>query len=403
MNAKLHIGLIREGKTPPDFRVVLTPQQCQLILEKHPSLQITVQTSVHRKFKDEEYEALGIEVRSSLDDCDVLLGVKEVPINELIPEKKYFFFSHTIKKQPYNAKLLKAILEKKITLIDYEVIKDLKGKRLIGFGRYAGIVGVFEGVRALGLKKNWFRLASPLSFHDRKEMEEVGSKVHFPEPVKAVVTGWGRVGHGAEEMMQFFGFKRVELKDFLESSFNHPVYVHLDSNDYYIHAEKGTFDKNEFYQQPENYTSVLGDIIRQADIYFACHLWKSNNPILITDKDLSDMDNRCKVIADISCDINGPIASTIRATTIEEPFYGYDPHSRKECDWKAENAIMVMSIDNLPCELPRDASEDFGNEFIKHVLPELLKNESEILDNATEAKNGKLTPPFQYLEDYANS
>jgi alanine dehydrogenase len=364
-------------------------------------VKITVQSSAHRKFKDQEYEALGIDVRSSVEECDILLGVKEVPVNELIPQKTYFFFSHTIKKQPYNAKLLRAILEKNITLIDYEVIKDHNGKRLIGFGRYAGIVGVFEGIRALGLKKKWFNLPSPISFHDRKEMEEVGSKINFSQPLKAVVTGWGRVGHGAEEMMRFFGFKRVELKDFLEANFDHPVYVHLDSSDYYLHSEKGTFDKNEFYQNPEAYTSVLGDIIHQADIYFACHLWKANNPILLNHEDLSDPNNRCKVIADISCDINGPIASTTRATSIEDPFYGYDPHSRQECDWSEEHAIMVMSIDNLPCELPRDASEDFGNEFMKHVLPELLKGDSEILANATEAKNGQLTPPFQYLEEYA--
>ena len=401
MNEPLHIGLIREGKTPPDFRVVLTPHQCQSIKAQYPHIQITVQASPHRRFVDQEYIDLGIAVSENIEHCDVLIGVKEVPVDQLIPNKKYFFFSHTIKKQPYNAKLLKAILEKRITLIDYEVIKDANGKRLIGFGRYAGIVGVFEGVRALGLKNNWFTLPSPVTFHDRKAMELEGSKIDFPKPVKAVVTGWGRVGHGAEEMMQFFGFKRVELKAFLENTFNHSVYVHLDSSDYYVNEATGGFDKKEFYQSPEKYTSVLGDIVQQSDIYFACHLWKSNNPVLLTADDLAHPENRCKVIADISCDINGPIASTIRATTIEDPFYGYNPDNQQECDWKEEEAIMVMSIDNLPCELPRDASEDFGNEFIKHVLPELMKEQSEILNNATEARDGALTPLYQYLEDYA--
>ena len=401
MNAKLHIGLIREGKTPPDYRVALTPKQCRHILDHFPEIQITVQTSPHRRFKDDEYTSLNIPVQESMSECDILIGVKEVPINQLIANKTYFFFSHTIKKQPYNAKLLRAILEKKITLIDYEVIKDLNGKRLIGFGRYAGIVGVFEGIRALGMKKNWFALPSPMSFHDRAEMEMTGSKIHFPKPIKAVVTGWGRVGHGAEEMMRFFNFEKVTLKDYLEKSFDHSVYVHLDSEDYYIHKENGTFDKKDFYQNPSLYTSVLGDIIQKADIYFACHLWKSSNPILLKASDLNHPNNRCRVIADISCDINGPIASTIRATSIEDPFYGYDATLQTECDWKEEHAIMVMAIDNLPCELPRDASEDFGNEFIKHVLPELMKDKSEILANATETKDGQLTAPFLYLEDYA--
>ena len=401
MNNHLHIGLIREGNTPPDFRVVLTPHLCQSIKAQFSNIDITVQTSAHRRFVDQEYVELGIEVTENIEHCDVLIGVKEVPIDQLIPNKKYFFFSHTIKKQPYNAKLLKSILEKRITLIDYEVIKDASGKRLIGFGRYAGIVGVFEGIRALGLKKNWFTLPSPITFHDRKEMELEGAKIQFGAPIKAVVTGWGRVGHGAEEMMQFFGFKRVELKAFLENTFDHSVYVHLDSADYYVNQSNGGFDKKEFYEFPEKYTSVLGDIVQQCDIYFACHLWKSNNPVLLTAEDLSHPENRCQVIADISCDIKGPIASTIRATTIEHPFYGYDPIAQEEIDWKEENAIMVMSIDNLPCELPRDASEDFGNEFIKHVLPELLKDQSEILDNATEARDGALTPLYHYLEDYA--
>jgi alanine dehydrogenase len=401
MKNHLHIGLIREGKTPPDFRVVLTPHQCQSIKAQFPNIDITVQASPHRRFVNQEYVDLGIEVTENIEHCDVLIGVKEVPIDQLIPNKKYFFFSHTIKKQPYNAKLLKAILDKRITLMDYEVIKDDSGKRLIGFGRYAGIVGVFEGIRALGLKKNWFTLPSPITFHDRKEMELEGAKIQFGAPIKAVVTGWGRVGHGAEEMMQFFGFKRVELKAFLENTFDHSVYVHLDSADYYVNQSNGGFDKKEFYEFPEKYTSVLGDIVQQCDIYFACHLWKSNNPVLLTAEDLSHPENRCQVIADISCDIKGPIASTIRATTIEHPFYGYDPIAQEEIDWKEENAIMVMSIDNLPCELPRDASEDFGNEFIKHVLPELLKDQSEILDNATEARDGALTPLYQYLADYA--
>lgn len=398
----LKIGLIKEGKTPPDFRVALTPHQCQLALEKFPSLSIEVQSSPIRKFTDQEYRDAGIAVVDNISQCDVLIGVKEVPIDQLISNKTYLFFSHTIKKQPYNAKLLRAILDKKITLIDYEVLKDAQGKRVIGFGRYAGIVGVFEGFRALGLKYNWFQLPSPISCHDRKEMESHIHEGLFKRPIKAVVTGFGRVGHGAEEMIQRFNLKRVTPETFLSHQGSDNIYVHLDSHEYYERISDGGFDKKEFYQFPERYKSVLTKWVNAADIYFACHLWKSGNPFLLTAEDLSRPEMNCKVIADISCDVNGPIASTIKASTIAEPFFGYDPKTQQECDWRDSQAIMVMSVDNLPCELPRDASEDFGNELLTHVLPGLLSEDNEMINGGMETLHGQLTPAFSYLSDYAN-
>ncbi len=401
MNKPVKFALIKEGKTPPDFRVALTPSQCQEILQKFPQVSIVVESSPIRRFTDEEYIAAGIPVSHNISDADIMIGVKEVPEHALIPDKTYLFFSHTFKKQPYNAHLLRAILEKNIRLVDYEVLKDDKGKRVIGFGRYAGIVGVFEGFRALGLKKNWYELPSPMSCHDRKEMESFGAKAHFKSPIKAVVTGWGRVGNGAEEMIRFFGLKRISPEEFLEYSGEENVYVHLDTSEYYKRKTDGGFDKSEFYKNPENYTSVLNDYVSKCDIYFACHLWKSGNPNLITQSDLQQPGHRCSVIADISCDIQGPIASTIRATTISEPFYGFDPSTGKEVDWKEPKSIMMMTIDNLPCELPRDASEDFGQELINSVIPALLRENDPMIEGATETQNGQLAPAFQYLEDYA--
>jgi alanine dehydrogenase len=401
MNKPVKIALIKEGKTPPDFRVALTPSQCQEILEKFPQISLVVESSPIRRFTDEEYSAAGIVVSQDISDADIMIGVKEVPDHSLIPNKTYLFFSHTFKKQPYNAHLLKAILDKNIRLIDYEVLKDATGKRVIGFGRYAGIVGVFEGFRALGLKKNWYELPSPMSCHDRKEMESFGATAKFKSPIKAVVTGWGRVGNGAEEMIQFFGLKRISPEEFLTYSGNENVYVHLDTADYYKRSSDGGFDKTEFYQHPEKYTSVLNKYVCECDIYLACHLWKSSNPILLSKSDLQQPNHRCQVIADISCDIDGPIAATIRATTIAEPFYGYDRHAGQEVDWKHSDAIMMMTIDNLPCELPRDASEDFGQELINSVIPALLRDNDPMIEGATETKNGQLTPTFQYLEEYA--
>ena len=401
MNKPVKIALIKEGKTPPDFRVALTPSQCHEILQKFPQISIVVESSPIRRFTDEEYVAAGIQVSQDITDADIMIGVKEVPDGTLIPNKTYLFFSHTFKKQPYNAHLLKTIIEKNIRLIDYEVLKDATGKRVIGFGRYAGIVGVFEAFRALGLKKNWYELPSPMSCHDRKEMESFGANAQFKSPIKAVVTGWGRVGNGAEEMIQFFGLKRISPEEFLTYSGNKNVYVHLDTADYYKRSSDGGFDKTEFYQYPEKYTSVLNKYVSECDIYLACHLWKSSNPILLSKSDLQQPNHRCEVIADISCDIDGPIAATIRATTIAEPFYGYGRHSGQEIDWKHPDAIMMMTIDNLPCELPRDASEDFGQELINSVIPALLRDNDPMIEGATETKNGQLTPAFQYLEEYA--
>jgi alanine dehydrogenase len=397
----LKIGLIKEGKTPPDFRVALTPEQCNQAMEVYPNIRIVVQSSAIRKFTDQEYLDSGISVVSDVTDCDVLIGVKEVPIDQLIPEKTYLFFSHTIKKQPYNAKLLKAIMDKRITLIDYEVLKDEKGKRVIGFGRYAGIVGVFEGFRALGLKYNWYQLPSPISCHDRIEMESHINSELFQSPIKAVVTGYGRVGLGAEEMIQRFNLTLVSPEEFSTYQGSENIYTHLDTHQYYQRISDGGFDKKEFYQSPELYKSILMNWIKDADIYFACHLWKSSNPFLITAEDLFSPDNKCKVIADISCDVNGPIASTIKASTIADPFFGYCPKEQQECNWQLEDAIMVMSIDNLPCELPRDASEDFGSELIKSVIPALLDEDNTMINGAMETQMGELTKPFEYLKEYA--
>ncbi len=397
----LKIGLIKEGKTPPDFRVALTPKQCKFAMERHPNITIVAQSSAIRKFTNQEYLDLGVAVVDDVTDCDVLIGVKEVPIDQLIAEKTYLFFSHTIKKQPYNAKLLRAIMEKKITLIDYEVLKDDKGKRVIGFGRYAGIVGVFEGFRALGLKHNWYQLPSPISCHDRAEMESHINDELLKRPIKAVVTGYGRVGHGAEEMIQRFNLQLITPEEFHSYNGSENIYTHLDTHQYYQRISDGGFDKKEFYQSPELYKSVLMDWVKDADVYFACHLWKSGNPLLITAADLARPDNKCKVIADISCDVNGPIASTIKASTIAEPFFGYCPIDQQECDWKKENSIMVMSVDNLPCELPRDASEDFGNELINSVIPALLAEDNAMIKGGMETYMGELTKPFEYLADYA--
>lgn len=397
------IGIIREGKIPNDFRVALTPEQCATLKKKYPHVDVVVQPSDIRRFRDEEYKTAGIELSEDLSDCDLLIGVKEVPIEMLIPGKTYMFFSHTIKKQPYNAKLLRAILDKKIRLIDYEILKGTDGKRLIGFGRYAGIVGAYEGFRAFGLKHNLFELKSPSDCVDRNEMEEEMKKIQLPPQTKIVLTGYGRVGNGAREIMKMLPITEVSEEDFLNKQFDQPVYVHLDTHEYYKRKDNGTFDKKDFYANPEAYVSTLAETVKGADLYIACHLWASGNPVLITKGDVASPDWKCMVIADVSCDVDGPIAPTIRASKISDPLYGYHRFEQKEVNWQDDNAICVMAIDNLPCELPRDASEDFGNELLNNILPLLLESDPhDLIWKGTETTlDGKLTPHYEYLSDYA--
>ena len=402
---KVIVGIVREGKVPPDFRVPLTPEQCKRVMEQFPHVEVIVQPSSIRKFQDDEYRALGIRMEEDLSNCDYLMGVKEVPLDMLIPNKSYFFFSHTLKKQPHNAKLLKTILEKKIRLIDYETLKGTDGKRIIGFGRYAGIVGAYHGFRTLGLKKGWYELKRPVDCADRKEMESEMNKIQLPKNTKIVVTGFGRVGNGASEIFQLLPIRKVTPKQFLTEEFDVPVYVHLDTHEYYERTVDGGFDKKDFYNNPDHYFSILPTFVKRADMYVACHLWAGGNPILITNHDISQSDWKCMVIADVSCDTNGPIAPTIRASKIADPIYGYDRTQHVETDYKNDGAIAVMSIDNLPCELPKDASEDFGDELLRSVFPLLFgEDPHDIIWKATETTlKGELNPHFEYLHDYVSN
>ena len=400
----LRIGIIREGKIPADFRVALTPLQCLAVQKMHPNLKIVVQTSPIRAYNDEEYASLGIEIVEDLADCDVIFGIKEVPIEHLIPNKMFFFFSHTIKKQPFNRLLLKSILEKKIQLVDYEVIRDVKHSRLIGFGRYAGIVGCYNAFLTYGLKSGRYSLKPAHTCHDRKEVEAELKKVNLPNDFRVVLTGFGRVGHGAAEIMRLLPIKEITAAEFLTQTFHYPVFTQLESGDYYANTLNEPFDKTHFYKHPEHYISTFSKYLQLCDMYIPCHFWDSRSPKIVEQADLNMPNRRIKVIADISCDVAGPIASTIRSSKISSPIYGYDPSTGLELDFMDENAIAVMAVDNLPCELPRDASEHFGDELIKIVIPILLGDDPEnILERASETnKLGELMPDFSYLTDYVS-
>jgi|SRR5690554_400507 len=396
------LGIIREGKMPPDRRVPLTPRQCKQLLEMYPNLEIYVQPSTIRTFADEEYAEQGIELREDLSNCDLLMGIKEVPIEMLIPDKKYMFFSHTYKKQPYNRELLQAILDKKITLIDYEVLTAKDGTRLIGFGRYAGIVGCYNGILAAGKKFGWYDLKPAHLCYDRIEVEEELKKVKFPANFKLLITGTGRVANGALEIIDLLPIKRVAKDAYLNEAFNQPVFTQLSAIDYVKTKDGSEGSREEFYEFPDRYVPDFMKYARETDLYIPCHYWDERSPIIFSNEDARDPKFRIKLVADISCDIAGPIASTIRPSTVEDPLYGYDPITEGETDFQNPNAIGVMAIDNLPGELPRDASKEFGREMIENIFPELLTVEnSDVIYRASQTTaDGKLAENYQYLDDY---
>ncbi len=396
----MKFGIIKERKNPPDRRAVFSPSELLELKNKFPTAEIKVEASDIRVFLDSEYAEKGFEVSEDVSDCEVLLGVKEVPVDALIPNKKYFFFSHTIKKQAYNRKLLQACIDKNIELFDHETIVNENNTRLIGFGRYAGIVGAYNGIRAFGLKYEIFNLPKAETLNNQQALITQLKKPFLP-PIKIVLSGKGKVAMGAKEMLDGMKVKEVSVEDYLSTTYTYPVYTMIDVKDYNIHKDGSAFDKKDFYTNPQNYNSNFERFAQVSDIFMAGHFYGNGAPIILTRDMLSSPKCKIKVVADISCDIAGPIASTLRASTIAEPCYGYLPSENKEVDMFHPGAIVVMAVDNLPCELPKDASEGFGEMFLEHVIPAFFNNDANgILARAKITENGKLTPRFAYLQNY---
>ena len=395
----MKIGIIKEYKSPPDKRVVFSPEKCIETLQKFPQVKFFIEKSDIRCFSDLEYKEMGLNVVTDLSDCDVLIGVKEVPIEKLFENKKYFFFSHTIKKQPYNKKLLQKIIKKNIELFDHETIIDKNNNRLIGFGYYAGVIGAYNGLRAFGLKNHTFSIPKAIDLKDRQEFNSILKSLSIPN-IKILLTGKGRVGSGTKEVLDFLKIKEVSAHDFINKTYNQAVYVNIDVLDYnYSDSIENTV--SNFYNYPEKFRSTFSKFLSVSDIYFAGHFHNPKAPKLITLDDIKNPDFNIQVIADISCDIDGPIASTIRPSTIENPTYGFHKEKLVECDFLDKNALAVMAVDNLPCELPRDSSEMFGEMFLKYVIPSFFNNDQKnILMNSKITSEGSLTDRFTYLSDY---
>ena len=396
-------AIIKERKNPPDRRVVFSPSKLKQAAAQYPDARFIVESSDVRIFPDQAYKDAGFEVLQDVSQADVLIGVKEVPIDALLPNKKYFFFSHTIKKQPYNRDLLKAMLEKNITLYDHEVITDTRGNRLIGFGRYAGLVGAYNGFRALGLKEQTFSLPKAENLADLQALIDQLNTIKLPS-IKILLTGTGKVAKGAKEILDAMHIKSVSISEYLTNSFNEPVYCKIDVLDYNKRIDGQVLTNSDFYNNPSAYVSNFMRFARVTDYFIAGHFFGDGSPYLFTREDAKSGHFNIQLVADVSCDIDGPVASTLRASTIADPIYGYDPMTESETDFMNKGAIAVMAVDNLPCELPLDASEDFGNEMLKHVIPYLIKDDPDkIIERATETnKEGQLTNYFNYLQPFVN-
>lgn len=397
----MKIGIIREGKVPPDSRVPLTPEQCAF-LNKTGEVEIIVQPSPNRCFEDKDYEAVGITLRDDLTDCDILMGVKEVPIDLLIPNKTYFFFSHTIKKQAYNKKLLQSILEKNIRLIDYEVLTNEKSQRLIAFGKFAGMVGAHNGVMTYGARTGDYSLKRMKHCHDYAEAKEIYKNLELP-PIKIVLTGMGRVANGAAQVLKDMGITKVSTEDFLDNEFANAVYTQLDCKDYAARKDGNAFDLNDFFQNPQDYESIFLPYTQESDVMINGIYWDNSAPAFFTKEQMRDHDFRIKVIADVTCDIApvSSIPSTLHASTIANPVFGYDPVAETAVLPYQTGTIDMMTIDNLPNELPRDASTAFGDQFIEHIFEELIhQKEGGVIERATVAEGGDLGKHFEYLRDF---
>lgn len=398
----IKFGIIKEGKVPIDRRVPLTPSQAKTLRDTF-NVNVLVESSDIRCFSDDDYRKEGLEVVKSVEDCDVILGVKEVPLDKLIQGKTHFFFSHTIKKQAYNRGLLQTILSKNIRLIDWETLTNNNGKRIIAFGRWAGIVGAYNGLWTYGSRYNLYQLRRAHECFDFEDLKSEYKKVKLP-PIKIALTGGGRVTKGAMEVLLGIGIRQVSPHQFLTQHFDEPVFSQLNTRDYNRKADGTPFQRSEFYSTPSAFESDFLKYAKVADMLIAGAYWAPEAPVLFQKEDILKGDFNIKVVADITCDIEGSIPSTKRPSTIEDPIYDYNPSDNLvEQALSDEGNITVMAVDNLPCELPRDASESFGRELLSNVIPQLLNQDPEkVIENATITKNGKLTEKYSYLQEFVD-
>jgi alanine dehydrogenase len=393
------LGLIKEGKVPSDNRVALTPKQCKWFKDQFTDWDIIVETASDRCYSDKEYEKEGIKVVSDLSEATILLGIKEVPKDQLIAGKTYLFFSHTKKAQSYNQALFHAMMDKQITLIDYECLEHEDGQRLIGFGFFAGIVGAHNGIMAYGNRTKAYHIGRVKEVKDYMELVHTYFGLKLPT-IKIAVTGSGRVAHGILEIMNLLDVQQVEPEDY-HRKYAYPVYVHLKGADLYAHKATGKYNRTDFHENPDQYNCLFPKYLKETHILMNGIYWEKGIPPLFTLDDLKEDDYALTTIADITDDAHGSIPINLGDASSDNPVYGVDINTLEKTAPYLHTSIDVMAVGNLPNELPRDASRFFGEQLIKYVLPDLIGEGNTIIQKATMLKAGVLTEPYSYLQEYA--
>tara|TARA_Y100000748_G_scaffold131200_1_gene110087 strand:- start:201 stop:1394 length:1194 start_codon:yes stop_codon:yes gene_type:complete len=394
----IRIGITQENDKIRDVRAPLSPKQSKEV-KKKPGFNIEVQSSTIRCFSDEEYVREGIKIVKNLNNSEFIFGIKEADEKKLKKNKTYFMFSHTIKKQPHNRDLLLKILRKKIRLIDYECLKK-EGKRIVAFGKYAGIAGAYNSLMAYGKKFKLFKLRRLSEFKNKKELYLFSKDNPIIKKVKTLIIGNGRVAKGAVELLNYFGFQNVTIDEYKKDLNKRPVYCILKTRDYLENISGDRFSKVDYYKYPEKYRSNFLKLKDKTDILLNASYWDPRYPRIFEEKDV-DNNFSIKVIGDITCDINGSIPLTKFASTIEKPFFDYCIKSRSIIKpFRKENTVTMMTIDNLPSELPRDSSNYFGKVLMRYLIPFLREKNNDIIKKATVAEKGNLTERFEYLRDY---
>ena len=402
-NQLTNIGIVRESRNDEN-RTPLVPEHIKKYKESNPNINFIIQPSNNRCFSDEEYELCGAKINENLNECSIIFGVKEIDPNILINNRTYLFFSHTFKinKQQKNIEkhkkdLLLSILNKKITLIDYENIRGKNGTRCLGFGRFAGIVGCYNTLNLLLKVLGKQSLASAYKINDYERLVLNLKNLYFPK-TKILVTGDGRVAKGVIELLNQTNIKAVSKKDFLEKKFDQPIFCNLETKDYVTNNSSTNFNLEHFINNPQDYSSSALQYLKETNILISAHYWDPSSPKIFENEDLKVLQN-LKIVGDITCDINGSVPTTIRSTTIEEPNYWIERYTLKEID-ENNDGIAVMAVDNLPSELPRDSSTEFSEGIINEVLPFLLKEDDGRILNGTITTDGSFLEKYNYLNDY---
>ena len=408
MNTKINcVGIIRETRID-DTRTPLTPKNIIEIKKKFSNIKLIVQPSKFRSYTDKEFKEVGAIISNDLSECDIIFGVKEIDPNILLENKTYIFFSHTYKLNVdtlVNAQgtpgmdkkeLLKSIIQKKIKLIDYENIRDKNGSRYLGFGKFAGIVGCFNTLNLFLSIKNFIQLGRAYKINNYERLKKILSKVVFPK-LKLLVTGDGRVSKGVIELLEQTNITQVSKNDYLNLEYDKPVFCNLKTSDYVNHNKKKEFELSHFIRFPNEYSSAALPYLINSDVFISAHYWDPASPKIFEKNQINQL-TRLQVIGDITCDVDGSVPTTIKSTSIKYPNFYLDKKTMKSSN-NIKTSLAIMSVDNLPSELPRESSQEFGNGIVNHVLPFLIEEDDGRILNATITEDGYFLKKYNYLEN----